>query len=88
MSSHRDAIEAFVGPGTEGLIGGHSRLLVRARLHDDGIEHPQPDVTCDLRPHDARELAFCMLATAEYADRLSDQRSATRNDTRHNQEQP
>jgi hypothetical protein len=32
-------------------------------------------VLCDLRPKHAYELAFCILAAAEYADRLSDQQS-------------
>jgi len=74
----RSDIEAFAGPATEALPGGRSRLLVRVRMHDDGAAHPQPDVLCDLRPDDAREFAFCVLATAEYADRLSDQQSAHR----------
>jgi hypothetical protein len=71
VSSFRWDIEAFAGPATEALPGGHSRLLVRVRMHDDGVAHPQPDVLCDLRPDDARELAFCLLDRADHADWLS-----------------
>jgi hypothetical protein len=50
VSSIRRKIEAIAGPATETLAGGHARLLVRVRMHDDDSEHPQPDVLCDLRP--------------------------------------
>jgi hypothetical protein len=71
MSSFRYDIEACAGPATERLLDGSSRLLVRVRMFDDGIEHPQPEVLCDLSPDQARELGFCLLASAEYADCLS-----------------
>ena len=72
MSSFRWDIEAFAGPATEALPGGRSRLLlVRVRMHDDGAAHPQPDVLCDLRPDDARELALRLLDRADHADWLS-----------------
>lgn len=69
MTSVRSCIDATVGPGTEGLIGGYRRPLVHVRMFDDSVEHPEPDVLCYLSPHDARELASCLLASAEYADR-------------------
>ena len=71
MTSVRYFIDATVGPGTEGLVGGYRRRLVHVRMFDDGAEHPQPDVLCYLTPHEARELAFCLLVSAEYADCLS-----------------
>jgi hypothetical protein len=70
MSSHRYNIDAYAGPGTERLADGSSRLLVRVRMFDDGVEHPQPEVLCDLSPDEARELGFCLLTCAEYAGQL------------------
>ena len=77
MTSARYFIDACVGPGTERLVGGYRRRLVQVRMFDAGVEHPQPDVLCDLSPDEARELAFCLLASAEYADRLSSRPSST-----------
>jgi hypothetical protein len=71
VSGYRWDIDAAAGPATEGLVGGHSRLLVRVRMFDDGVEHPQDDVLCDLRPDHARELASRLLACAQHAERLS-----------------
>lgn len=71
MNGYRSDIDAAVGPATEGLTGGRSRLLVRVRMFDDGVEHPQPDVLCDLRPDHARELGFYLLVCAEHAEQLS-----------------
>jgi hypothetical protein len=76
MSSFRYDIDACAGPGTERLPDGSSRPLVRVRMFDDGVEHPQPDVFCYLSPHEARELGFCLLASAEYADCLASVRSS------------
>jgi hypothetical protein len=56
-------------------------------MHDDDSEHPQPDVLRDLRPRHARELGFCILAAAEYADRLSDQRERQAIRSHHDQHQ-
>lgn len=71
MSSSRYYIEACAGPGTERLPDGSSRLLVHVRMFDQGVDHPQPDVLCHLSPYEARELGFCLLASAEYAEQLS-----------------
>ncbi|MGO9957108.1 MAG: hypothetical protein ACLP50_14260 [Solirubrobacteraceae bacterium] len=76
MSSYRFDIDAAAGPATQQLTDGHPRLLVRVRMFDDGSEHPQPDVLCDLAPADARQLAIALLASAEHADRLSSARSS------------
>jgi hypothetical protein len=74
VSGYRAEIEAFAGPSREGLIGGGARLLVRVRMFDDNPEGPPaPDALCDLRPETARELAFCLLAAAQDADRQTDQ---------------
>ncbi len=75
----RFEIDASAGPAREGLVGGGAQLLVRVRLFDGpGVVDPvtggpggQPDVCCDLRPESARELAFCLLACAEHAERQS-----------------
>jgi hypothetical protein len=71
MSSFRYDIDACVGPETERLIDASQRPLVRVRMFDDGVEDPQPEMLCDPRPDDARELAFCPFASAEHADRRS-----------------
>ena len=79
MMDFRFEIEASAGPAREGLVGGGARLLVRVRLFDGpgvvdtvtGEPASQPDVCCDLRPESARELAFCLLACAEHAERQS-----------------
>jgi hypothetical protein len=74
MSGYRTDIEAHAGPITERLLDGSLWLQVRVRMFDAGVEHPQPDVVCDLRPGEARDLAFCLLARAEHADQLSSMR--------------
>lgn len=74
MSDYRTDIEAHAGPITERLIDGSPWLQVRVRMFDHCVDHPQPDVVCDLRPREARELGFCLLASAEYADQLSSMR--------------
>lgn len=70
MSGFRWEIEASAGPAREGLVGGGARLLVRVRLFDGvGCDAPRPDAFTDLRPGEARELAFALLALAEHAER-------------------
>jgi len=75
VSGYRSEIEAFAGPAREGLVGGGMRLLVRVRLFDD--PHPEgplaPEAFTDLRPETARDLAFCLLAAAEDAERQTEQ---------------
>jgi hypothetical protein len=74
MSGFRWQIEAFVGPTREGAIDGNTRLLVRVRLFDQPEQtwpHSKPDAFTDLRPDDARELAFELLAAAEHAEQIS-----------------
>ncbi|MDQ2759767.1 MAG: hypothetical protein M3Y17_04830 [Actinomycetota bacterium] len=61
-------IEASAGPAREGLVGGAKQLLVRVRLFDEGVEHPQPDAFIHLRPSCARHLALELLAAAEDAE--------------------
>lgn len=79
MASHRFEIDATAGPSTTSVVGGRSLLLVRVRLFDgpgvvDGATG-QPagdqDVYTDLRPDDARRLAFDLLQCAEHAQRLT-----------------
>jgi hypothetical protein len=80
MPSHRYEIDAAVGPGCEGVIGG-SMLLVRVRLFDGpgvvnaltGEPAGSEDVYTDLRPREARELAFELLCLAEHAERITEQ---------------
>ena len=69
MSGFRWEIEASAGPAREGLPHGDARLLVRVRLFDADVEHPQPDAFTDLRPACARHLALELLAAAEDAER-------------------
>ena len=81
MALHRFEIDASAGPAREGILGGRGRLLVRVRLFDgpgvvDGLTG-QPaggeDVYTDLRPEDARDLAFRLLECAEHAERITEQ---------------
>jgi len=75
MSGFRWEIEASAGPAREAIIGG-ARLLVRVRLFnapDQTGRHEEPDAFTDLRTHDARELAFELLAAAEHAEMLTAQ---------------
>lgn len=71
MSGYRWRVEASAGPAWEGLVGGGALLLVRVRLFDEGVDEPLADAYTDVRPADARELAFCLLACAEHAERQS-----------------
>jgi hypothetical protein len=67
---------------TEGLIGGGAQQLVTVCLCDDGVGEisddrgepvaPAPPVVTNLRPSQARELAFCLLELAEHAERRSE----------------
>lgn len=75
---HRFEADAAAGPARERVIGG-SRLLVRVRMFSRGdvvdaaTGEPvdREDVICDLRPSEARELAFSLLACAEQAEQLT-----------------
>jgi hypothetical protein len=69
MSGYRWDIEASAGAAREALVAGGARLLVRVRLFDHGARGAPGDAFSDLRPADARELAFCLLACAEHAER-------------------
>jgi hypothetical protein len=81
MASHRFEIEAAAGPARQGVLGGRSMLLVRVRLFDGpgvldtltGQSAGGEDVYSDLRPAEARELAFSLLCCAEHAERITDQ---------------
>lgn len=80
MSLHRFDVDATAGPARETVIGG-SQLLVRVRLFNDGEVADAftgqtvvvEDVCCDLRPGEARELAFTLLSCAEQAERVTAQ---------------
>jgi hypothetical protein len=76
MSGYRFEIDAQAGPAREGILHGKAMLLVRVRLFDGpgvasadtGEPCPQGDVYTDLRPEQARDLAFCLLSAAEQAE--------------------
>jgi hypothetical protein len=78
VSGYRFEIDATAGPGREGVVGG-SLLLVRVRLHNGpdvadaltGEAVVREDVYTDLRPDEARELAFTLLCCAEEAERIT-----------------
>ena len=81
MASHRSEIDTSAGPAREGVLYGRSLLLVRVRLFDgpgvvDGLTG-QPaaddDVYTDLRPEQARHLAFGLLECAEQAEQVTEQ---------------
>jgi hypothetical protein len=81
MASHRFEIDTSAGPAREGVLGGRAMLLVRVRLFDgpgvvDGLTG-QPagdeDVYTDLRPDEARRLAFGLLECAERAEQVTEQ---------------
>jgi hypothetical protein len=73
VSGFRWEIEATAGPAREGLVGGGERLLVRVRLFDaPGCDVPRRDAFTDLRPGEARELAFALLGAAEHVERRSE----------------
>jgi hypothetical protein len=75
---HRFEADAIAGPARERVIGG-SLLLVRLRMFNGpgvvdattGEPIHREDVVCDLRPSDARELAFSLLTSAEHAEQLT-----------------
>jgi hypothetical protein len=81
MATHRFEIDAGVGPAREGVLGGRSMLLVRVRMFDGpgvvdtltGEPAGTEDVYTDLRPSEARELAFSLLCCAEHAERITAQ---------------
>jgi hypothetical protein len=82
MSDHRYEVRALIDRArTEGLIGGGLLQLVTVELHDgagvvDERGHPasKPPVRCSVPPDEARELAFCLLAAAEHAERIGGRR--------------
>jgi hypothetical protein len=78
VSEYRFEIDATAGPGRERVLDG-SLLLVRVRLHNGpdvadvltGEPVVREDVCTDLRPDEARELAFTLLCCAEEAERIT-----------------
>jgi hypothetical protein len=80
MACHRFEIDVGAGPAREGVLGGRSMLLVRVRLFDgpgtvDGLTGQpagEEDVYTDMRPSDARELAFALLCCAEQAEQVTE----------------
>jgi len=68
---------------TEWRIDGSALQLVTVCLTDDGAGEvsdgrgepvvPTPSVVSHLRPSEARELAFCLLELAEFAERRSEE---------------
>ena len=83
MSESRWEARARLDGMTEGRVGGGSLHLVTVCLTDDGAGEvsdgrgepvaPAPPVVSHLRPSDARELAFCLLELAEFAERRSEE---------------
>jgi hypothetical protein len=77
MIEHRWEVQARVDGMTEGRVGGGVLELVTVCLFDgpdvvsaaDGEPVVSAPVVCDLRPGEARELAFELLALAELAER-------------------
>jgi hypothetical protein len=77
MSEHRFEVRALIDPArNEGPIEGAALRLVTVELLDgagvvDDLGRPaaKPPVRCSVRPDEARELAFCLLAAAERAER-------------------
>ena len=75
MTDHRFEAHATICAGEyERRIDGSGMQLVRVVLSDggtvvapDGTEHQRPDVICQLRPNEARELAHQLLALATHA---------------------
>jgi hypothetical protein len=80
MASHRFEIDTSAGPARE-VLYGRAMLLVRVRLFDgpgvvDGLTGQsagEQDVYCDLRPDEARRLAFGLLECAEHAEQVTEQ---------------
>lgn len=81
MASHRFEIDTSTGPAREGILDGRAMLLIRVRLFDGpgvvdgltGLPAAGEDVYTDLRPEDARRLAFGLLECAEHAEQLTAQ---------------
>jgi hypothetical protein len=81
VGSHRFEIDTSVGPAREGVLGGRAMLLVRVRLFDGpgvvdtltGKPTGDQEVYTDLRPEQARDLAFELLACAEHAEHSTEQ---------------
>jgi hypothetical protein len=81
MAVHRFEVDSSAGPAREGVLYGRAMLLVRVRLFDGpgvvdsltGQEVHTEDVFSDLRPEDARRLAFRLLEDAEQAERITEQ---------------
>ena len=73
---YRSEANARLRPeATEGLVGGGHIQLVTLELQDTGEDeqgHPidRPKVRCELRPPEARLLAYTLLSLAERADLL------------------
>lgn len=75
---YRFEIDTRSGPAFEGLLHGARQLLVRVRMFngvdDDGEgEATDPDVICDLRPTEARDLALALLTAAKTAETQTQQ---------------
>jgi len=82
MGSYRFEIEASAGPERGSVLGRRSQLLVRIRLFDGpGVVDTlsgepageEEEVFTDLRPAQARALAFELLSLAEHAERITEQ---------------
>jgi hypothetical protein len=81
MALHRFEIDASAGPSREGVLYGRAMLLVRVRMFDGpgvvdaltGEPAGDEDVYTDLRPEQARDLAFGLLECAEDAERVTEQ---------------
>jgi len=77
MSEHRAEAHATITPGEHELcLGGERVQLVSVTLTDASpatheVDGRRPDVSCPLRPTEARQLAARLLCLAELADRLS-----------------
>jgi len=80
MACHRFEIDATAGPARGSVVGGGGMLLVRLRLFDGpdlvddatGLPAGEEDIYTDLRPQDARRLAFRLLQCAEHAERITE----------------
>jgi len=78
---YRCEIRATAGPARGSVLGRRGQLLVRVRLFDGpgvvdrltGEVAGEEEVFTDLRPSEARELAFELLCCAEHAERITEQ---------------
>ena len=79
MSDLRCEVQATLTPSEyERLVDGSRLQLVRVLLTDDGIvaapdgtDRRRPDVSCPLRPSEARQLAHQLLALATQAEEIT-----------------